>query len=215
MGYELKDPFWLFVGNWQMLIAGMSALIASGGSIGVTKYAAKREIWAARRQTDAALDQIATMKQLERRRIARDSYTFFAMLEAATEVVAEDVAAAREIVAGRLEGYESLAAYYARHQIKKTGFAELRNACLQFGGKLTAPFLRLDKEIDDYATRLTYGYLPTVRDRVVLGVNEGIHEQLDEIERQASELRKDTVAGMKRCMIVFDEMPDLEDCLEM
>jgi hypothetical protein len=198
-----------------MLIAGMSALIASGGSIGVTKYAAKREIWAVRRQADATRDQIAAMKQIERRRIARDSYTFFAMLDAATEVVIEDVNAARQIVGGQLEGHESVEAYYARQQIKKTGFAELRNACLQFGGKLTAPFLRLDKEIDEFAAQLIYGYLPTVRDRVVLGVNEGLLEQLDEIERQAFALRNDAGAGMKRCMIVFDEMPDLEDCLEM
>jgi hypothetical protein len=215
MTYELKEPFWLFVGNWQMLIAGMSALIASGGSIGVTKYAAKREIWAARRQTDATRDQIATMKQIERRRIARDSYTFFAMLDAATAVVLEDVNVARDIVADRLEGNESVAAYYARQQIKKTGFPELRNACLQFGGRLTAPLLRLDKEIDEFAAQLIYGYLPTVRDRVVLGVNEGLLEQLDEIERQASALRDDAGGGMKRCTIVFDEMPDLEDCLEM
>lgn len=215
MAYELKDPFWLFIGNWQMLIAGMLALIASGGSIGVTKYAAKREIWAARRQTDATRDQIAAMKQIERRRIARESYTFFAMLDAATAVVVEDVYAAREIVAGRLEGHESLAACYARQHIKKTGFPELRNACLQFGGRLTAPFLRLDKEIDEFAGQLTYGYVLTVRDRVVLGVNEGLLDQLDEIEQQASALRGDAGGGMKRCRTVFDEMPDLEDCLEM
>jgi hypothetical protein len=167
MAYELKDPFWLFVGNWQMLITGILILIASGGTIWVTKYAAKREISAARRQTDAARDQIAAMKLIERRRVARHSYTFFAMLDAATEVVAEDVNAARETVAGGLVGDESLAAYYARQQIKKTAFPELRSACLEFGGKLTAPFLRLDKEIDEFAAQMTYGYLPTVRDRLL------------------------------------------------
>src|ERR1700677_2587377 len=157
MSYELKDPFWILIGNWQMPIAGSMALIAAGCSIGVTKYTAKREIWAARRQTDATRDQIAAMRLIERRRIARHSYTFFAMLDAAMEVVVEDVKAARETVAGGLVGDESLAAYYARQQIKKTAFPELRSACLEFGGRLTAPFLRLDKEIDEFAAQVTYG----------------------------------------------------------
>lgn len=196
MAYELRDPFWLFVGNWQMLIAGIAALIAGGGTICATKYAANREIWAARRQTDAARDQIAAMKLIERRRVARHSYTFFAMLDAATEVVLEDVNAARETVAGGLEGEQSLAAYYARQQIKKTAFPELRCACVEFGGKLTAPFLRLDKEIDEFGAQVTYGYLPTVRDRLLMGVNDGLLEQLHHIEHHASSLREQAITGM-------------------
>jgi hypothetical protein len=214
MAHELKEPFWILVGNWQMLIAGILALIAAAGSIGVTKFTARREIWAARRQTDATRDQIAAMKLIERRRVARHSYTFFSMLDAAMEVVVEDVNAARETVAGELVGDESLGAYYARQRIKKTAFPELRNACLECGGKLTAPFLRLDKEIDEFATQLTYGYLPMVRDRMLMGINEGLLDQLDHIERHAFLLRDEARAGIGRCKTVFDEMPDLEDCLE-
>jgi len=38
-----------------------------------------------------------------------------------------------------------------RQRVKRAGFVELRSALVRFGGPLTAQFLQLDKEIEDFA----------------------------------------------------------------
>jgi hypothetical protein len=65
-------------------------------------------------------------------------------------VVIEDVAAARNLPAPE-PGSHSAEAYAARQRVKRAGFVELRNALVGFGGLLTAQFLQLDKEIEDFA----------------------------------------------------------------
>jgi hypothetical protein len=79
------------------------------------------------------------------------------------------------------------------------GFTELRDAFLRLGGTLTAPFLNLDKEIEDFAAQWESVRPPTRPDPVRLGVHAGLHEQLGHIEQQAIELRDKAADGMRRC----------------
>lgn len=73
---------------------------------------------------------------------------------------------------------------------KQAAFAELRAAFLRFCGARTAQFLRLDKEIENFAAQwITPPMGP-------IGVNA---EQLGRIEEQAIELRDHAAGGMKLC----------------
>lgn len=196
--YEIKEPFWQFIDHWQTLIAGLLALAAGVGAVRATIKSANREIAAAQEQTKAAQRQTAVAREIERRRIAREGYAFHAMLEAAMEAVIEDVQPAREIFPGQLdefrltEGY-SLPAYQARRKINKTAFAELRDASLRFGGALATPFLRLDRDIEDYRAQCF------MQGDSHFGANTGLLDQLDRIEQQAIELRDKAATGMKLC----------------
>ena len=95
--YEIKDPLWQFVDHWQTLIAGLLAVAAGAGTIWVTIKSATREVTAAQDQTKAAQQQSAAMREIERRRLAREGCAFHAMLEAAMGAVIEDVGAARKL----------------------------------------------------------------------------------------------------------------------
>jgi hypothetical protein len=95
--YEIKDPLWQFVDHWQTLIAGLLAVAAGAGTIWVTIKSATREVTAAQDETKAAQQQTAVIRELERRRLAREGYAFHAMLEAAMGAVLDDVGAAREL----------------------------------------------------------------------------------------------------------------------
>src|SRR5271166_1089022 len=92
--------------DWQTLITGILALIAALATIRATIKAANREISAAQEQTRVAQEQtrvaqeqIAVTVRVERQRIARESYAFFAMLEAAMGAVVEDIQEAERIFA--------------------------------------------------------------------------------------------------------------------
>ena len=58
----------------------------------------------------------------------------------------------------------SIAAYDVRQRVKKIAVADLRSACIRLGGKLTAPFLRLEKEIDDFSSQSMF--MPSAGDDV-------------------------------------------------
>jgi hypothetical protein len=71
----------------------------------------------------------------------------------------------------------------------------LRSACLKLGSELTERFLRLDNEIDNFASqgqpaRRAEG--PEFR----TGLHTEFHQQLKQIEMQATDLQK--AAGEKR-----------------
>jgi hypothetical protein len=85
--YEVKEPFWQFIGYWQTLIAGVLALVAGAGTVWATIISANREIAVAQEQTKAAQRQTEVTREIERRRIARERYAFYAMLEAAMGAV--------------------------------------------------------------------------------------------------------------------------------
>jgi predicted metal-dependent phosphoesterase TrpH len=106
--YEVKDPLRQFVDHWQTLAAGLLALVAAVGAVLSTlaaanrqikaaNEAADRQITAAQGQTQASQRQTAVMREIERRRLAREGYAFHAMLEAASGSVIEDVEAARNL----------------------------------------------------------------------------------------------------------------------
>ena len=68
---------------------------------------------------------------------------------------------------------------------------------------LTAQFLRLDKEIEVFAEQTSFN--STTGAPTSLGLNAGLSEQLDRIEKQAIKLCGKAAAGMKLC---HDELGD-------
>jgi hypothetical protein len=195
--YEVKEPFWQFVDHWQTLMTGVLALVAGVGTVWATIKSASREIAAAQEQTKAAQRQTEVTRELERRRIAREGYAFHTMLEAAMGAIIKDVEAAKNLPSPSADGSSySAPAYAVRQRVKRTGFLELRNAFLHFGGgTLTRKFLQLDKEIEIFAEQFMMG----ANARTLVGVNAGLSEQLDRIEQLAIELRGAATAGIKFC----------------
>jgi hypothetical protein len=76
---------------------------------------------------------------------------------------------------------------------------ELRNAFLHFGGSLTAPFLQLDREIEDFASQCRPEPGTMAGTTRYVGANAGLSEQLSRIEQQAKSLRYEAGRGMKLC----------------
>jgi hypothetical protein len=103
----------------------------------------------------------------------------------------------------RGHGIESILAYQARQRVKKPAFEDLRSACLRLGGRLTEPFLRLDKNIDDFAA--DWIAVPSAGDPIRKGTNAGLVTELRTIELQAVALREEASNGMKRCLAVLAE----------
>jgi hypothetical protein len=136
--YEVKEPFWQFVDHWQTLITGLLALAAGAGTVWATIKSANRGITAAQNQTKAAQQQTAAMREIERRRLAREGYAFHAMLEAAMRGVIEDVAAARDLPPPR-EGTYSGEAYMVRQRVGSSGRALLNYAPLLFASASGTP----------------------------------------------------------------------------
>jgi hypothetical protein len=134
---------------------------------------------------------------MEQHRIARESYAFLATLEAAMGTVIDDIKKARaKFVNERPEGYSPMA-YAVRQQIRKTAFADLRSAFIRLGGQLTAPFLRLDNEIDVFAAQ--WINMPgTTGIPIPNGANAGLLDDLARIEEQAVRLGDEAADGMKR-----------------
>jgi hypothetical protein len=203
--------------DWQTLIAGGLALFAGVVTVWGTLRAAKRQvkaandaadreikaasdtanrqITAAQEQTAAAQHQTGVMRDMERRRIAREGYAFYAMLEAAMGAVIDDAQAARQLFPGT-PGPDTPQAFRARQRIKRAGFTELRGAFLRIGGPLTEKFLRLDTEIANFAEQWMDVAVNTSHNLARLGAHAGFSEQLDRIEQQATALREEAT---KRC----------------
>jgi hypothetical protein len=215
MAYEVTAPFWQFVDHWQTLITGFLAVLAALVTVWATINSANREIATAQEQTKAAQRQTAVTREIERHRIAREGYAFHAMLEAAMGAVIKDVEAARNLPPPAAGDTYSTQAYAVRLRVKRTGFNELRNAFLRFGGTQTSQFLQLDKEIEDFAGQWMpsphLGPSAAVIPQPPVGVNAGLEEQLARIERQANELRQHAADGMKLCRDeLAKELLDLE-----
>jgi hypothetical protein len=193
MGWPGDLSWYKLLTDWGSVIGGSLAVAAGAGTVWVTMKSATREIAAAQAQTKAAQDQTAVTREIERRRLAREGYAFHAMLEAAMGAVIEDVGAARNLPppspTSRNNMY-STQAYAVRQRVKRAGFTELRNAFVHFGGPLTAQFLQLDKEIEDFAGQSMTSFNPASGFPMQpTGVNAGIQEQLNRIEQQAQLLR--------------------------
>ncbi len=198
MTCEPTNPFLQFVGNWQTLITGVLAVLAALGTVLATIASAKKEVASTQAQTEAML-------RVERQRIAREAFSFFAMLEAAMATLIEDVDAARNIVSEEKDdGPDSEMAYAARQRLKKTAFADLRSAFLRFGGLMTLQFLRLDKEIDALGAqwRVAPDRSGTPKN---MGRVRGLRRELDSIELRAKSLRDDAAGETKRCTALLAE----------
>jgi hypothetical protein len=214
--YKLLTDWGSLIGGVFALIAGAALYFIGRAQIGATREAADKEITAtkeailaAQEQTRVAQDQIAVTLRLERRRIARESFAFLAMLEAAMAGVLDDVDAARSLFIESLEPRDralSTPAYSARQRITKGAFPDLRSGFLRLGGQLTEPFLRLDKEIDAFAAQ--WRIIATggaSGDHVRMGVNAGLLDELDRIRAQADHLRDEAVQEMNRCTDILAE----------
>ena len=210
--YKLLTDWGSLIGGGFALIAGAALYVIGRRQVKATAEAADKEIAATREavsaaqeQTRVAQEQIAVTLRVERRRIARESYAFLSMLEAALGTVVEDIEAARRIFAPESQHVlgESVPAYQARQRIKKTAFADLRSACVRLGGQLTTPFLNLDKMIDNFAA--DWITVPSAGDPIRMGRNAALDTWLDIIERQAVALREEANNGMKRCTAVLAE----------
>jgi hypothetical protein len=147
MGWPADLTWYRLLTDWGSVIGGGLALAAGAGTICATMKSANREIAVAQEQTKVAQRQTEVTREIERRRIAREEYAFYTMLEAAMADVIADVEATQESLPNLLTDPHSPQAYGARQNVMRAGFAELRGALLRFGGPLTDPFLRLDKEI--------------------------------------------------------------------
>jgi hypothetical protein len=117
-------------------VAGLLAVLAGAGAVWATIASAKREVTAARDQTEAA-------RVLERRRVAREALAFYSMLGASMLAIrfSIDAIRSRGLNAG---------AFYWRQTVDTKAFPELRGAFLQFSGPLTFDFLRLERDIDRF-----------------------------------------------------------------
>jgi hypothetical protein len=193
------------------LIAGIIAYRAGVTQAKATTDAADREITAikesisaAQEQTRVAQEQIAVTLQLERRRIAKETYAFLATLKAAMGTVLEDVQAAREIFGKESQAGSSGMAYTARQRIKKTAFEDLRSGCLRLGDQLTEPFLHLDNEIDVFAGKW-HTRTGTVGGEIPIGINTGLLDELDDMQKHAASLREKAADGMRRCTAIVAE----------
>jgi len=182
MTYQVTSPFWQFVDHWQTLIAGVLAVLAAAATIYFTMKAAKWEV-------DAANEQIRTSIRAERARIARESLAFFSMLDAALGFVVQDIETARGSVASPQGDAYSADVYEARQRVKKVGFDELRAAMIGLGGPLSAPFLQLDRMIDEFRA----DWIETMpRGQGLLnkrGRTANFDKQLNEIAEQVIALR--------------------------
>jgi hypothetical protein len=200
LAYQVTSPCWQFVDHWQTLITGVLALVAGIGTIWATIASAQREIAANQAQTKVAQEQLATTLRLERRRVVRESYAFFAMVEAAMGTILADVREVREIIVQNPTA--------ARQGVHKAAFAELRNAFLRFGGTMTAKFLDLEREIDDYSVQFVE--IPTQFAGVLtrVGNSVGLSDQLNKIELKAADLRDEAAQAMKKASAVLAETQD-------
>lgn len=196
--------------EWQTLIAGVLALIAAGLTIRETRNAADRQVRAANRQVEAAWrqtevvsHQTEAMRTIERRRIAKETYAFLEMMDAAMASVVDDVEAARGLAEGvQHDGRSTNEAYRVRTRIRKAGFVELRSPCVRYGGReVTGKFLDIDKAIDDFALQVST--LPTAGQPMLVGANKDLHEQLERIELQANGLREETGPEIKRLIALL------------
>ena len=96
-------------------------------------------------------------------------------------------------------GVSSTTAHEARQSLTKSAFDELRRACVEHGGNLTAKFLDLDAETDKFKK------WEARQNDVRKGLHAGFQGQRDSIETKAKHLRGEAGAEMERATIVIAE----------
>ncbi len=184
---------WLdLLDHWQILIAGILAVLAAVGTIWATIRSAGREIAASQAQTAVAQKQIDTTVRLERERDDGEAHAFRAMLDAAMVRVLNEVDWARKTYPQTLsqQAGASVEALVVRQCITKGGFAELRAACVRHGGPFTREFLDLEREIDSFARQWEDRPMETDRGVIIReGKHAGLGKQLHEIGEKANTLR--------------------------
>jgi hypothetical protein len=189
---------WLdLLDHWQTLAAGLLAMLAAIGTIWATRSTANRQITASREQADrmvaAAGEQTSNASYLARRRDANEARAFLAMLDAAMTRVLAEAAWAKKTYPQTLAqtAGSSVDALTVRKCITKGAFAELRGACVRRGSPLTAEFLDLEGEIDNFALQAgTYAFSAAAAIPVRKGIHAGLGAQLTLIETMATELRQ-------------------------
>ena len=186
-----------FLYDWQTVIAGVLALVAAFGTIWMTRRIANRQIKASCEEADkviaATRDQTEATVRLERERVLSEDRAFRAMLEAAmTGVLAEATWARKtypQFFPEKEAGRSSPEALAVRQCITKGAFAELRAACIRLGSPLTAEFLGLEREIDNFALQ-TEDHINNGSVIIRWGKHAGLVEQLTAIEDKAFTLRE-------------------------
>jgi hypothetical protein len=157
-------------------------------------------IAAAREQISVTAKQTATVVQLEHDRIENKNRAFRVMLKAATARVLAEIAWATETYPGltaSASGAPSREAFVVRTRITKSGFAELRAACVRLGSPLTGELLDLEREIDNFASQceetgpFTVGQPAAIR----VGKNAGLVKQLTSIKAKATVLQDKAAEG--------------------
>jgi hypothetical protein len=186
---------WLdLLDHWQTLAAGLLAMLAAIGTIWATRSTANRQITASREQADrmvaAAGEQTSNASYLARRRDANEARAFLAMLDAAMTRVLAEAAWAKKTYPQTLAqtAGSSVDALTVRKCITKGAFAELRGACVRRGSPLTAEFLDLEGEIDNFALQYEDRPSPTPTVIIRLGKHADLGSQLALIEAKAAEL---------------------------
>jgi hypothetical protein len=171
--------FWDWLDHWQTLIAGGLALLAAVIAVCVT--------W---RQIVATREQTALTEHLDKDRRAREASAFHAMLKAAMTRVIDEVEWARKNYPDVLtkKAGSSPEGLTVRRCITKGAFAELRAVCVRQGGPLTAEFLDLESEIDNFALQWEYFPAKTEGALIPLGKHADMREQLERIKTMAAAL---------------------------
>lgn len=194
----IHEAFWQQLYIWQTLITGLLALGAAWWTVRATQSAADREVAAAQLQTAASLAQTRATALIERRRIARQSWAFMAMLSATMGRVLDDAEEASKLAIGlSAASGNSVQAYQARNRIKRTGFSEIMAASIEFGGQLTEQFLRLDGDIDVLAGE-TVQMPGTYGGAVQFGIHAGLDTDLLRVKDRANAIRQTAIEEMKR-----------------
>lgn len=135
-------------------VAGLLAVLAAWWTIRETRRQANREIAVAQSQTRMAQRQIETTLRIEARQNAEERQGFLAMMVAAMRVTLGEITLAEGLAKQTDDGFSQLAAE-ARLIITRTGYQELRQACVRIGGAYSQPFLHLDREITSLAAPVT------------------------------------------------------------
>ena len=198
MGWPADLTWYKLLTDWGSVIGGSLALARRRGDcLGHHEIGEPRDSGSAR-ATKVAQRQTAVTREIERRRIAREGYAFYAMLEAAMAAVIEDVGAAQNLPppSATSRNRYSAEAYTVRQCVKRVGFTELRDRFSSLRrAAVPAQFLQIDKEIEDFAGQWIAPVTSASGFSIPMRVNAGLEEQLERIEQHATALREKAAGG--------------------
>ncbi len=121
-------------------------------------------------------------------------------------VLADATEAERIFASANQQLSVSRTACEARKSFTKSAFDELRSACVEHGGNMTAKFLDLEGEIDKFASKCTLVEKP---DKQLVGTHAGLADELAEIQAKAEDLRGEAVAEKARATHLIAATEDL------